>query len=99
MGMGINVKLVILCVLLVAIPGLFLGFVGYNTAEDAVYHGIQDRLQGQAEDWRLLADSYEQEIQAQEARVRKSAEAIVTAQAKMTFELIDEALEEQGVVQ
>ncbi|MBN1793126.1 cache domain-containing protein, partial [Candidatus Woesearchaeota archaeon] len=58
--------------------------------------GIKDRLQNQAEDWRLIVKTYNTEIDAQETRVRNSAKNIVAAQAKMTYELIDEALEENG---
>ncbi|MBN1157096.1 cache domain-containing protein [Candidatus Woesearchaeota archaeon] len=95
---GINMKLVTLCVLLVAVPGIILGIVGYKAAEKAVYTGIEDRLQDISNDWRLLVTNQMNEIDMQEARVRNSAKNIVTAQAKMVYELIDEALDEQGGV-
>ncbi|MBN2367874.1 cache domain-containing protein [Candidatus Woesearchaeota archaeon] len=98
MKIGISVKLVVLTILLVAIPAIVLGVVGYKAAEKAVYTGIEDRLQDIANDWRLLVKNQMQEIDMQEARVRNSAKSIVTAQAKMVYELIDEALEEQGGV-
>lgn len=91
-------KLVTLSILLVAIPGIILGIVGYNAAKTAVYSGIEDRLMDQSQDWRLLVEAYNKEIEAQEARVRNSAKSIVTAQAKITYELIDEALEKNGGV-
>ena len=94
MRIGINLKLVAITILLVALPGIILGVVGYKSAEKAVRDGIKDRLQDQSHDWRLLVEAYEQEIQAQEIRVRKSAKEIVTGQTKITFELIDEALDE-----
>ncbi|MFH2020305.1 MAG: cache domain-containing protein [archaeon] len=96
MKMSINFKLVILAVCLVILPGLLIGFMGYKAAEKAVRDGTKERLQGQAEDWRIIANAYEEEIVAQEARVRNSAKSIVTAQAKLTYELIAEALDEQG---
>ncbi|MFH0874977.1 MAG: cache domain-containing protein [archaeon] len=96
MKMNLYVKLVLITILLVAIPSAILGVVGYNSAEKAVREGVKERLQGQAEDWRLLVEAYETEIQGQETRVRNSAKSIVTAQAKMTYELIDEALDENN---
>ncbi len=96
MKIGINMKLVTLTVLLVAIPGIILGVVGYKAAEKAVYGGIKDRLSDQAKDWRLLSEAYLEEIAGQEARVKNSAKNIVTAQTKSTYLLIDYMLKENG---
>lgn len=93
MKFGINLKILILSIFLVSIPGLILGIVGYKAAEKAVRHGVSERMQGQAEDWRIIVKSYEQEISAQESRAKESAVDIVTAQAKMAYEMIDAALE------
>ncbi len=71
MKQSVNKKLVVLCILLVAISTLVLGIVGYNAAEKAVYSGIEDRLQDEANDWRLLAQSYEKTIAAQGEQVRE----------------------------
>jgi signal transduction histidine kinase len=96
MKIGINIKLTVMCVLLVLIPGLILSIVGYKAAEKAVYSGIDDRLQDQAKDWKILTEKILYENNLREVRVRNSAKNIVTAQAKMAYELIDEALVEQG---
>lgn len=98
MKFKITPKLLTLGILLVLIPSLIIGIVGYNAAQKAVYDGVNDRLMDQAKDWKLLVDAYDTEIIAQEARVTKSANAIVTAQAKMTYELIDEALKQNDGV-
>lgn len=96
MKIGINVKLVILAVLLVAIPCIILGVVGYKASQTAIYQGVNDRLEDQAKDWKLLSQAYNEEIVAQEIRVKKSAENIVTAETKMTYELIEKALKDNG---
>ena len=95
---SITTKLLALGIILVLVPSIIVGYVGYNAAQTAVYQGVRERLQAQAEDWRIIAKAYNEEITAQEARVRKSAQSIVTAQSKITYELIDEALVEQGGV-
>jgi signal transduction histidine kinase len=69
-----------------------IGISFYLIIEKTVYSEIHDRLKIQADDWRKLAVTYDDEISAQEKRVRRSAECIVTAQAAMTYELIDHML-------
>jgi signal transduction histidine kinase len=96
MKFGINLKLMLLTFLLVAIPAVLIGVVGYNAAQKAVYEGVRERLQAQAEDWKLLAQAYDGEITAQEQRVRTSAQNIVTGQAKSTYELIRKALDDNN---
>jgi signal transduction histidine kinase len=87
-------KLVVLCILLVAISTLVLGIVGYNAAEKAIYAGVDDKLQEEANDWRLLAESYERAIVTQEEQAKETAKDIVTAQAKITYELIQKSLDD-----
>lgn len=48
MKLNINTKLVIFCTLIVAIPGIILGMVGYNAAEKAVNGGLGERLKDQS---------------------------------------------------
>ncbi|PLW80664.1 hypothetical protein C0585_01600 [Candidatus Woesearchaeota archaeon] len=88
MKFKITQKLMVLGILLVLIPSLLIGFVGYNAAEKAVYEGVNDRLMDQAKDWKLLVEAYDKEIEMQEGRVEKSAHNIVTAQTKATYDLI-----------
>ncbi len=94
MKQSANVKLVALCILLVAASVLVMGIVGYNAAEKAVYADVDYRLQDQANDWRLLAQSYEREIVTQEEQAKETAKDIVTAQAKITYELIQKSLDD-----
>jgi two-component system, NtrC family, sensor kinase len=70
-----------------------IGVFSYLITKDTIYNEIQGRLMAQADDWRKLAVTYDEEISAQEKRVRRSAESIVTAQAIMTYELIDNYLQ------
>lgn len=94
MRISIVAKMITLSVLLVLIPSVIIGLMGYMAAERAVYNGIQDRLMDQAKDWKIIVESYEQEIVAQETRVRASAKNIVTAQTSITYELIRKALDD-----
>ena len=64
-------RLITLSILLVVVPVLILGIVGYNAAKKAVYLGIEDQLQEEANDWKLLAQSYEKTIVAQGEQVRE----------------------------
>jgi len=98
MKMSINMKLVILTILLVAIPAVVIGIVGYNAAETAVHNGIIDRLRDQALDWKLLVEAYDREINAQEETSMQTANDIVTAQAKITYELIQKSLDDNSNV-
>lgn len=86
----------VLSLLLVVIPSSIIGVVGYNAAKTAYLNGINERLKDQAKDWQLLVDAYDNEITAQEKRVRLSAQNIVAAQAKMTYELINHDFKEGG---
>lgn len=94
--MSINLKLTAFVVAMIVIPAAILGYVGYKASEKAIYAGVNDRLRDQANDWRLIGQTYEQEIQAQQARVRSSAQNIVTAQAKATYEIISLESKETG---
>jgi two-component system, NtrC family, sensor kinase len=96
MKMGINIKLVTFTILLIVVPAVILGLVGFKAAQTAFYSGINDRLKDQAKDWRMIVEAYDQEIAGQQARVKVSAQNIVTAQAKATYEFIDKAFKDNG---
>jgi signal transduction histidine kinase len=51
-------RLVGLNVILVIVSLLIMGCVGYSSAKKAVYLNIEDQLQNEANDWKLLAQSY-----------------------------------------
>jgi len=94
MKQTVNLKWVALCILLVVISVLVLGIVGYNATEKAIFAGVDDRLQEEANDLRLLSESYERAIVTQEEQARETAKDIVTAQAKMASELIQKSLDD-----
>lgn len=94
--MSINLKLTAFVVIMIILPALILGIVGYKAAEKAIYAGVNDRLRDQSNDWRIIAKAYEQEIQAQQLRVRNSAKSIVEAQSKSTYEIIDKAIKDNN---
>ncbi len=78
MKQTVNLKWVALCILLVVISVLVLGIVGYNATEKAIFAGVDDRLQEEANDLRLLSESYERAIVAQEEQAIETAKDIVT---------------------
>ncbi len=94
MKQTVNLKWVALCILSVVISVLVLGIAGYNAAETAIFAGVDDKLQEEANDWRLLAESYERAIVTQEEQARETAKDIVTTQAKMASELIQKSLDD-----
>lgn len=96
MRLGINPKLTIMTIILILIPCIVLATVGYHAAEEAVYNGVDDELMGRADDWRLLSESYQNEILAQESAAKEMAKSIVTAQAKATYELIQKELDDNN---
>lgn len=63
-------KLIWLSILFVAVSLLIMGCVGYTFAKKAVYSNIEDQLQNEANDWKLLAQSYENLIEAQGEQTR-----------------------------
>lgn len=85
-----------LAALAVVIPGLVIGLVASRVTEEAVVRGIEARLMDQARAWRVIADSYEKNIRAQEESARAEAQEIVIAQAKISYELVDKALTDNG---
>ena len=91
---NITTKLILLGLILVLIPGLIIGLVGYTAAKKAVYNGIEDRLQVNAKNWKLLIAEYDNKIKIQKENVRETAKDIVTAQAKSVNTFIDHELEE-----
>lgn len=94
MKLGINAKMIISTIIIMIIPSLFIGIYGYNAAQKSYLDGVNERLQDQASDWRLLIKAYNEEIELQQQRARTSAEDIVTAQAKATYDLIDKYVTE-----
>ncbi len=94
--MKITPKLITLCILLVLVPSVIVGALAYNTVNNSINKGIQDRLTAQAQDWKRLVQSYETEIENQEATAKQTAQDIVTAQAKMTYILIQKTLDDNG---
>lgn len=93
---SINTKLVVLGLLLVLLPALLVGYVGYNAAEKAFTKGTEDRLQVNAKNWKLLIQQYDKEISLQETTANQMAKDIVTAQAKSTYFFLDHEVEEFG---
>jgi signal transduction histidine kinase len=51
---------------LVIILTLVLGVVGYGLAKKAVYSDIENQLRDKAEDWKLIAESYEESMMDEE---------------------------------
>jgi len=94
----INLKIAAPLVLLMVIPALFIGIYNYQVAQKQYIEITEERLQEEAADWQLLISTYEKEIVSQEKTAKQTAKDIVTAQAKVTYELIQKALDENNGV-
>ncbi|MCP4551629.1 MAG: hypothetical protein GY834_06225 [Bacteroidetes bacterium] len=88
--MNLNVKVFFMLIIL---SSLFIGAYG-QVMQKGDPTGINERLQSQANDWRLIVSAYDEQIRTQEGMARQTAEDIVTAQAKVTYELIQKSLDE-----
>ncbi len=91
-------KLIFVAVLALAIVGLALSVVSYNSVNAAVNRTIQQRLMAQAKDWRIIVDAYDKNIKAYEENAQIQAKQITTVQVEMVYELIDTALLDNGGV-
>lgn len=74
-----NRKLIGLSILLVVASCLVVGIVGYNGAKKAVYLGIEDQLQNEANAWKLLAQSYEKSM-VDEEQAKESVKDLMAQQ-------------------
>jgi signal transduction histidine kinase len=81
MKLNINTKIVLLAIVLVVIPAILVGIVGYSAAQTAVYSGSDDRLIDGAYHWKIITDRTLTGITYQEASSRQAAKDIVTSQA------------------
>ncbi len=61
-NIGIKWKLIIPFALLIAISGFMIGYSNYYNAERIVLQQIKDQLCTQAEDWKMITESYVEEI-------------------------------------
>jgi len=82
----------VLAALAVIITGVVLCSISSRYMDDMVTSSIQERLMDQANSWRIIADSYEKNIQSREESARIEAQEIVISQTKMVYEIIDKAL-------
>ncbi len=96
--MKIKEKLILVSLFLTVVPLLILGIFSYNILNNSINGGIEERLIDQSKDWKLLVESYYSEIETQELNARQTAKDIVTAQAKVTHELILKSLDDNGGV-
>lgn len=74
-----NKKIIVASVLLIAVFLLIMGCVGYIVAKKAVYLGVEDQLRNKANDWRLLAQSYEMSATDQE-QAKEEVKALMAEQ-------------------
>ncbi|MCK4997302.1 cache domain-containing protein [Candidatus Pacearchaeota archaeon] len=96
--MRIKQKLIIASLALTIIPLLVLGIFSFNLVSSSVDGNVEEKLIDQSKSWKLLVESYNSEIEAQEIAARQTANDIVTAQAKATYELIEKSLDDGGRV-
>lgn len=92
MKASLVLKIYISVISLVFLVSAGISIPAYMILHDSLYKTVEERLEDQALNWRQIVGAYNQEIIGQEQRVRKSAQNIVTAQAQMTYELIEKYL-------
>jgi signal transduction histidine kinase len=96
MKMNINTKIVLLAIVLVVVPAVLVGIVGYSAAQTAVYAGSDDRLSDGAYHWKIITDRTLTGITYQEASSRQAAKDIVTSQATALNALIQKEIAASG---
>lgn len=84
-NIGIKWKLVIPFALLIAISGFLIGYSNYYNAERIVLQQIKDQLSTQAEDWKMITDSYVEEI----SRANEMEDSIVRENLSSILESIE----------
>ena len=96
MKMNINTKIVLLAIVLVVVPAVMVGIVGYNAAQTAVYSGSDDRLTDGAYHWKMITELTAAGITYQEASARQQARNLVSTQATALYALIQKDIAANG---
>ncbi len=92
--LDMSLKTATLPIVLIVVASLLIGAGGYKFIMKDGSKGLNQRLQNQAYDWRLIVSAYDELINIQEDTAMQTAEDIVTAQAGVTYELIQKSLED-----
>lgn len=96
MKMNINTKIVLLAIVLVIVPAVLVGIVGYSAAQTAVYTGSDDRLVDGAYHWKIITDRTLTGITYQEGTARQQAKDLVTTQATALNAMIQKEITANG---
>ena len=96
MKLNINTKIVLLAIVLVVIPAVLVGIVGYSAAQTAVYTGSDDRLIDGAYHWKMITERTLTGITYQEASSRQTAKDLVTTQATALDAMIQKEITAGG---
>ncbi len=89
-NISIRWQLMAICVVLVAVPVITLGFLSYGSARTETFTQIEERLQQQAAQIGMLINEVYREIQANKKGHYKQAKQIVNAQAESVYNFINE---------
>lgn len=81
-NISIKWQLMAICILLVSVPVVTLGFLSYQNTRTETFNQIEQRLQQQALQIKLLVESVHLEIQANRQNSNELAEKIVGSQAE-----------------
>ena len=88
-NISIRWQLMAICILLVAVPVIVLGIMSYQNVRQETFSQIEERLQEQALQLKLLVRGTYEEIQTQEKNMREIARQIVSAQAESVSRFVD----------
>ena len=86
---SIRWQLMAICILLVAVPVITLGVMSYRNVRNETFSQIEERLQQQSLQSKLLVESAYSEIDANRKTTREMAESIVSSQAEAISNFVD----------
>ncbi len=88
-NISIKWQLMSICIMLVAVPVVVLGSLSYQFARDETFAQIEERLQQQALQLKMLVESVYNEIQNNNAYNQEQARRIVRAEAEAVYTFIE----------
>jgi methyl-accepting chemotaxis protein len=86
--LSIKWQLMAVCIALVTIPVVALGYLSYTASAADTYHQIEERLEQQSLQLELFVKSVYSEIQANNESVQAQARAIVSSEAEAVYRFI-----------
>jgi len=84
----IKSKLMVICLGLVIVPVLMVGYFAYSSASDAIFNLIQEKLEAQVNQYKTILSLEMGRVDAETTKARESAKSIVAQQASIIESLV-----------